>query len=208
ELGGLALSVGIGPGAARAVEAVLLIQVQQGLEAAPDAHLPDAAARRFPDRAQPRRAPVALADLGRFLLDRRLRAGNPPGQVGVGDRGLSLIGLIGCSVFVLRSVVHAGSPVSVVGFGHQWNSTSAFRIVWATPQSSGSPTASQARNRTTLLFATRPVEGWVVVDIGFLLTPSRAGSSTWTAPPVAPGSVRRPALPPGSRRTRSRAARP
>jgi hypothetical protein len=47
-------------------------------------------------------------DPGLFPLAWWLGARNPSGQMSVGDGRLSLVDLIGCAVFVLGRVTHAG----------------------------------------------------------------------------------------------------
>src|SRR5260221_10799762 len=74
ELGDLALTVRIGPGAARTIEAVLLIELEQRLERALDAHRAKTMARRLVDGREARRRQVAPAHARGVLLERWLRA--------------------------------------------------------------------------------------------------------------------------------------
>src|SRR5665213_1259108 len=75
ELRQLALAVRIGPGAARAIEALLLVHFEQCAETARCAHLVQTALHGLVDRVQARSALMA-SDLFRIsFFRRRLRAG-------------------------------------------------------------------------------------------------------------------------------------
>src|SRR6185295_12422920 len=64
ELRGLAIVVGVRPGAARAVEAVLLVQGQQRAQAALDPHLAHPTPRGLPDRVDAGGAAMPPGGLG------------------------------------------------------------------------------------------------------------------------------------------------
>ncbi len=68
ELGRLAFAVGVGPRAARTVKTILLIDLEQRLQAADDAHMLETQARRLVDGVQPsgRFVSMALVCTGRF----------------------------------------------------------------------------------------------------------------------------------------------
>ena len=106
KLGRLSLAVRIRPGAARAVEAVLLVEIQQRLEAALDPHFAGASTHRLPDRREARCRQVSPPGLGRLLFGRRLGAGRTLGEMRVSDLRFG-VPLVGRAVLVLRIVRHA-----------------------------------------------------------------------------------------------------
>ena len=73
ELGRLALAIRIGPGAARAVEAVLLVDLEQRAKAIADAHLEHAALDGLVNGIKPCSTFVAMHLLGRLPLRRSHR---------------------------------------------------------------------------------------------------------------------------------------
>ena len=73
ELEAVPLAVGGRPGAALAVEPVLLIDLEEGPHRLPHTHLRQRDPERAGDRGQAGRRPRWGADLGEVILDRRLR---------------------------------------------------------------------------------------------------------------------------------------
>src|SRR5690606_15053779 len=76
--------LGVGPGAARAVVAVGLVEQAQRADGAAEAHRGQPVARRLVDRREARGALPARPDAGALLLEGRLGAGHALRAVGAG----------------------------------------------------------------------------------------------------------------------------
>jgi len=98
KLGGLAIAVGIGPGAARAIESILLVQLEQRAHAASRAHLRQAVPRGLVDGIEAGGRLVPLLDSGAFRSRERLGTGDASRGRSVGVGGLLGVGLSLCAV--------------------------------------------------------------------------------------------------------------
>src|SRR5471030_2852892 len=106
ELRHLAFAIGVRPSAARAIETVFLVHVQERAEAALDAHLTAATLEGLVDRIQTRGARMSMHDFGALRFERRLRAGYATRQRRIGRRLRRTIGLSLRAVFVVLAAFH------------------------------------------------------------------------------------------------------
>ncbi len=93
KLGHFAMAVGIGPRAARAIEAVFLIDFEQRLKAALDPHFLEAEVGRFVNGYKSRCRFMPVPFVGALVLERRFVPLDSVGQMGV---------RVGRPVFIVR----------------------------------------------------------------------------------------------------------
>ncbi len=107
ELGRVTIAVRVGPRATRAVEAVLLVQLEQCVHRAADAHLLETEMRGFIDGVEACCGCVTSVVSGAVGLEWRLSSIDAVGKMRVRIGGLGLLRLVGRAVLVVLMKMHA-----------------------------------------------------------------------------------------------------
>src|SRR5690349_14837825 len=109
ELEGLALSVGVGPGAAGAVEAVLLVQLRERADGAREPGVAERVVKGLVDGGKAGGVLLARFRERSARFERGLGACDPVREVRVLGRRQLAIGLTGGAVLIVLVLVHCGA---------------------------------------------------------------------------------------------------